>query len=134
MGYYTHFTGSIEIDPPLQWKDIREWGPLESRKYEDPYVVLFGDGDLILEVEELQFDTDTGVSIIREGHSVTPATEDSYKGYHVLNLIEQLAETFPDRTYTGYILAEGEANGDIWRVRIKDGKAVKEEAKFSWPE
>lgn len=134
MGYYTHFSGSIEINPPLGWKDIRDWGDLQRRKYENPIINLFGQHDLVLEVEEYQIDTDTGINIVREGIAIVPASEDSYKGYDVFNLVSKLVETFPDRIYSGHIFAEGEWNGDIWRVRIKDGKAVKEEAKFSWPE
>jgi len=134
MGYYTQFTGSIEIDPPLEWKDFREWGELHPRKYENPTIDLFGQYDLQLEVDEYSVGTDTGTMIYREDIAIIPASEESYKGYDAFNLFKRLVEAFPDRTFTGHILAEGEENGDIWRMRYKDGKAIKEEAKFSWPE
>lgn len=124
MGYYTTFDGRIEIDPPLTWEEIRE----------TPWADAEGFPELRIEVEEETVTTEVGEATLKKGVAVVPAQEDPYKGYSILSTLKEILAAFPDHAFSGEIRAEGEEAGDIWRMRIVNGKAIREDAQVTWPD
>lgn len=125
MGYYSTVTGEIAIIPPLSWKEIKD-SPLlphdEQRQ------------DAKLALEESTVDTEDGTLIRRNAPRIVPATDDSYKAYDVVGAVQEIVNAFPGHTYTGYLQGEGEENDDMWRVYVKDGKAIEVKPEITWPE
>jgi hypothetical protein len=127
MGYYTRFEGEIIIDPPLAWGEVKD-SPWLSDEH--------GDVVLLLAEETVTEDTDEGTSVFtrKTGAAVVPVTDDSYKGYDIVRHLQQIVDAFPGHIFTGYISAEGEEAGDLWRLAVKDGRAVKIKPRIVWPE
>lgn len=120
MGYYTRFDGEISIVPPLTWAEIKR-GP--------------GLQDIRLRTIEDTQETDEGRITRVTADAVIPLMEDSYKGYSIVEELQALVDAHGKRhAFTGYISAEGEEAGDLWRLAVKDGRAVKVEPRIVWPE
>ena len=128
MGYLTSFSGEIRIDPPLSWGEVKG-SPWLSARYGDVMVRLV--------VEEVTEETDEGTSVFtrKTVDAITPANEDEpYKGYKIVTQVQNIVDAYPDRTYSGYISAGGENAGDLWRLAVKNGRAVKVEPRIVWPD
>lgn len=119
MGYYTRFEGEISIVPPLTWAEIKK-GP--------------GIQDLRLRTVEDVEETDEGRVTRVTADAVIPLMEDSYKGYSIVEELQALADAHKSHRFTGYISAEGEDAGDLWRLAVKNGKAVKIKPRIVWPD
>ena len=119
MGYYTRFEGEISIVPPLTWAEIKK-GP--------------GLQDLRLRTVEDVEETAEGHVTRVTADAVVPITEDSYKGYSIREELQALAKAHKSHQFTGYISAEGEDAGDLWRLAVKDGKAVQIRPRIVWPD
>jgi hypothetical protein len=120
MGYYTRFDGEIRIEPPLTWAEIKR-GP--------------GLQDIRLRTVEDTQETDEGRITRVTADAVTPLMEDSYKGYSIVEELQSLVDAHgKNHRFVGYISAEGEEAGDLWRLAVKNGKAVKIEPRIVWPD
>jgi hypothetical protein len=127
MGYYTRFDGEIRIAPPLAWGEVKG-SPWLSDDH----------GDLMLSLveEDVTAETDEGTSVFtrKSVNAISPVTDDSYKGYDIVTHLQKIIDAFPGHTFTGYISAEGEEAGDLWRLAVKDGRAVKVMPRIVWPD
>lgn len=56
------------------------------------------------------------------------------RAHNLLDVVQQAIDSFPGHTFTGHLHCEGEENADIWRVAIRDGRAVKVEPRIVWPD
>jgi hypothetical protein len=129
MGYYTNYSDEITIDPPLSWDEI-----LEIPEYYDEED-MWGEKDVTLDVTEERVNTSEGLLIRRTGNSIVPWQEDSYKGYDMIEHVQYIVDKFGDsHRFKGYISAEGEEAGDIWRLYVIDGEAQAVKAIIVWPE
>lgn len=126
MGYYTTYTGEITITPPLTWAEIKDSPFLPND--------AFNIRDLKFEVTREDRDTAEGTLIRREAIAVVPLTDDTYKGYDVVEHLQEILDAFPGHEFTGSIRAEGEEAGDIWRLDVVDGRAVKVKPRIVWPD
>ena len=122
MGYNTSVTGEIRIEPPLAWREFKD-SPFAGR-----------DMDVKLRIDEETVDTDDGPLIRKTASAIVPAWEDSYKAYKLIDHVQQAIDAFPGHTFTGRLECEGEENTDIWRVVIRDGRAVRIEPRIVWPD
>jgi hypothetical protein len=122
MGYNTSVSGEITITPPLTWNEIKD----------SPF--LGCDLDVALHVQEETVDTEDGTLTRKTATALVPAWEDSYKAYHLVEHVQRALDAFPGHTFTGRLECEGEDNTDIWRVIIRDGRAVKIEPRIVWPD
>lgn len=113
MGYYTQLSGQIEITPPITMDEVREKG------YED---FDHGSAKFMIEVDYL------GKSYI------SPYTDDSVKAYSIIKELQEVVDSFPESTFEGFILGEGEENSDIWRLYVKDGEVFQVNASICWPD
>ncbi|MFI5525026.1 DUF6205 family protein [Streptomyces platensis] len=127
MGYCTRVTGEFTITPPLTWSEIKD----------SPY--LDGDAhtgrlDVKLSIAEEQVDTKDGPLLRRSAAALVPAWDDSFKAYDLIDHVQDAIDSFPGHAFTGRLECEGEEAGDLWRVVIRDGRAVRIEPRIIWPE
>lgn len=129
MGYYTRFGGEIRITPPLPWVEIKT----------SPFVVTgdYGsvDRDCKLRIVEESVDTDEGTLIRRHADAVVCTYDGQTKAYCIVEHLQELLDLHGEgHTFGGYIEAEGEEAGDLWRLMVKNGRAVKVEPRIVWPD
>ncbi|MFF7096401.1 DUF6205 family protein [Streptomyces rubradiris] len=122
MGYNTSVDGEIRIEPPLTWREIKD-------------SQFAGNGlDVKLRIEVETVDTDEGPLMRKTAPALVPSWENKYKAYNLVAHVQQAIDTFPGHTFTGRLNCEGEENGDLWRVVIRDGRAVKVTPRIVWPD
>lgn len=127
MGYNTSVEGSIAITPPLNWSQIKDspFNPERGRL----------DGmDVVFAVDEETVDTHEGTLTRRTAEALVPAWEEAYKAYNLVKHVQQVIDAFPGHDFTGHLECEGEENADMWRVVVRDGRAVKVTPRIVWPE
>jgi hypothetical protein len=122
MGYNTSVSGEIRIEPPLAWRDFKN-SPFAGN-----------DRDVTLHIEAETVDTDDGPLMRKTAVALVPTWEDSYKAYNLVEHVQEAIDAFPDRTFTGRLDCEGEEAGDLWRVVVRDRRAVKVTPRIVWPE
>lgn len=127
MGYYTTVTGEISIEPPLTWAEIKASPFAPSDTVRDDF-------DVRLRIEETAVDTDEGQLIRRAASALVASWSDCFKAYYLVEHIQKAIDAFPGHTFTGRLECEGEENTDIWRVVVRDGRAVKVEPRIVWPD
>lgn len=59
---------------------------------------------------------------------------DEYRESDLVGEVQSAIDDFPGHTFTGRLDCEGEENADMWRVVIRDGRAVRVEPRITWPE
>ena len=128
MGYYTSVDGEIRIQPPLTWAEIKDspflpGSPNDNTNY-----------DVRLRADEDTVDTDEGQLVRKTCSALLPRWDDSFKAYNLVEHVQAVIDAFPDHTFTGRFDCEGEETGDLWRVVIRDGRAVKVEPRIVWPD
>jgi hypothetical protein len=128
MGYTTHVRGEFAITPPLAWPEFKdsEFAPHNITDRYDP--------ELVLRVSEETVDTDDGPLLRRTATALVMREIDEYRAYNLLDQVQKAVDAFPGHTFTGRLDCEGEENTDIWRVVVRDGRAVTVEPRIVWPE
>jgi hypothetical protein len=128
MSYRTHVTGEFAITPPLAWPEFKdsEFAPHNIDCSYDP--------DLILRVAEESVDTDDGPLLKRTATALAMREIDEYNARNLMAQVQKAVDSFPGHTFTGRLECEGEENTDLWRVVIRDGRAVKVEPRIVWPD
>lgn len=122
MGYTTSVGGEISIEPPLTWREFKD----------SPFAGT--DKDVAFHVEEKTVDTDDGPLTRKAATAIVSTWEDSYKAYHLVEHVQEVIDAFPGHTFTGRLECEGEDTGDLWRVVVRDGRAVKVTPRIVWPD
>lgn len=128
MGYTTHVTGEFAIEPPLTWAEFKD-SPFS------PYAPA-GDNrlELVLRVEEKAVKTDDGPLMKRTAVALAMVDIDEYRAHGLLDVVQQAIDAFPGHAFTGRLECEGEENTDIWRVVVRNGRAVKVTPRIVWPD
>lgn len=131
MGYRTRYNGEIAISPPIPWGLVKD-SVFANQGYDTP---RSDERDVKFRITEETVETDEGTLIRRQAVAIVPSREDEPRDngteHHVQEIIGQFGDA---RTFTGRIDAEGEEAGDIWRVEIRDGQAVRVGVRLVWPE
>ncbi|MFB6955519.1 DUF6205 family protein [Streptomyces sp. NPDC056309] len=131
MGYTTHVRGEFTIEPPLTWNEIKN-SPFDHAA--NPRNYLAEDIDLFLRVEETSVDTAEGTLVRRTGTALAMREIDEYRERNLVQQVQRCIDAFPGHTFTGRLECEGEENTDIWRVIVRDGRAVRVEPRIVWPD
>lgn len=126
MGYYTRHEGEITITPPLPWRDIKD-SPFVDANQADKHCKL--------RLVEETVETDDGTLTRKQAVAVTCTWTGQTKAYRIEEHLQELIDLHgKDRTFSGYIEAEGEDAGDLWRLAVVGGRAVRIEPRIVWPE
>lgn len=128
MGYYTHYTDQINIYPPIKWSEVKDSPFVEKEDDRWGYVTK----DVRFGITEERVDEDT---VRKYADRIEPTQDDEYKGYDIVEHVQEIIDTYgKDRKFSGYINAEGEETGDLWRLYVRDGIAVAVKPEITWPE
>ena len=128
MGYTTRVDGEFAITPPLTWNEFKdsEFAPDNAKSGWEP--------SLILRVDEDSVDTDEGPLLRRTATALVMREIDEYRERGLVDEVQKAIDSFPGHTFTGRLDCEGEENTDMWRVVVRDGRAVKVEPRIVWPD
>lgn len=128
MSYTTHVTGEFTITPPLSWPEFKDsrFAPDNAKSNRDP--------DLLLVVTEENVDTPEGPLLRRTATALAMREIDEYNSRDLLAQVQEAVDAFPGHEWSGRLDCEGEESADLWRVVIRDGRAVKVEPRIVWPD
>ncbi|MFJ9037420.1 DUF6205 family protein [Streptomyces sp. NPDC102406] len=128
MGYTTRVTGEFAIEPPLAWSEFKD----------SPFSPLPPVGDdrieLVLRVDEETVETNDGPLLRRTASALVMSEIDEYRAHGLLDIVQRAVDSFPGHTFTGRLDCEGEENTDLWRVVVRDGRAIRVEPRIVWPD
>lgn len=129
MSYTTRIEGQLDINPPLPWKQIKD-SPLLPANNKDA-----GYSDCLFQVVEESVTTDDGELTRRSADALVPNyyIADT-SGRSLIAEIQAVVDANPGHEFTGMFECSGERNGDLWRAVVRDGRAVKIEARIVWPD
>lgn len=132
MSYTTDFTGEIRINPPIPWAEIKN-SPFTERT--DHYTWYPDSKDVKFEIEEIFTETDQGTLITRSAVAVISAEQEEPRGRDTTKHLQELIDAHGDgRTFTGHLDAAGERAGDLWRLQVRNGRAVVVKPRIVWPD
>lgn len=124
MGYITNVYGELISSPPLTWSEFKD----------SPFYAPNGkDRDVKLVVSEVRVETEDGSLVRRTATGLATANEDEGRARHLIEHVQEAVDAFPGHTWSGRLECEGEENTDMWRVVIRDGRAVRIEPTITWP-
>jgi hypothetical protein len=124
MAYETSFSGEIRIDPPIPAEALEGTGFTPDRH---------NGMDVTLRISEIPVDGVPG-AYRRMAVAVVPAMT-RFSGYDIVEHLQRLLSLFGEgRTFTGRFDCAGEEAGDLWRLEVHDGRAVKVEPRIVWPD
>jgi len=113
MSYEITLTGEIQIEPPLSWRDVQGSVFLEINAQHSKT-----GRQLRFVIEETQVETNEGTLIRKEAVALVPTFSNYGSPETMQKHLQELVNAFPERIYTGRIDAEGEVNGDMWRLKV----------------
>jgi hypothetical protein len=128
MGYTTHVTGEFAITPPLSWSEFQD------SRFAPHNVALGYEPSLIFRVDEDTVDTDEGPLLRRTATALVMREIDEYRERGLVEEVQAAIDAFPGHAWSGLLKCYGEANTDMWRVVIRDGRAVRVEPTIVWPD
>ena len=128
MGYNTHVTGEFTITPPLAWQEFKD-SPFSPYPPAGDYSI-----ELVLRVDEENVDTADGPLLRRTASALVMSEIDEYRAHGLLEVVQRAVDAFPGHEFTGRLDCEGEENADLWRVVVRDGRAVKVVPRIVWPD
>jgi hypothetical protein len=128
MSYTTHVTGKFAITPPLTWPEFKN-SPFAPDNIARGY-----NRSLILRVSEETVDTNNGPLLRRTATALVMREIDEYREHGLVAEVQEAVDAFPGHAFTGRLECEGEENTDIWRVVVRNGRAVKVEPRIVWPD
>ena len=128
MGYTTQFSGILKFTNPLTAEEELALQPLmgedtDSLKKNDAIDFVMPEGwrggyiqlEIAKDKSGLQWD----------------GSEKFYNAVETVNsVIMTMQKKFPDFGLKGGLIAQGEGVGDVWKLLIKDGKAIGEDIKI----
>lgn len=129
MSYLTHITGEITITPALTWREFKD-SPFNTRSldaYDGLKEVKFRTIDETVE-------TDEGPLLRKVAVALVPESDERRKYYQVIEHVQEAIDAFPGHEFTGRFECAGEDAGDLWRLVVRDGRAVKVEPRIVWPD
>ncbi len=126
--YDTTFTGEITITPPLPWSAI----------HDSPFVPDsrgFADRDCKFRLDTATVETDEGTLTRKQAVAVTCTYDNPCGAYDIVEHLQELIDTHGEgRTFAGFIEADGANAGDLWRLAVIDGRAVRVQPRIVWPD
>lgn len=109
MGYSTEFYGTLTVDPPLTAEQVKGFNDFCGKRHEDarggdPAYSIWADWEVTQDGSRIRWN-------------------DSEKSYEMDRWLAWLIGTFcRGSKVNGTIDAEGEAQGDVWRITVTDSQ------------
>lgn len=129
MGYTTYARGEIRIDPPLTASEIKG-----SPFMPDVARQRGTNRDVMFQIQMSEIETPEGTLFKRSAVAIVQSWEDEPRNYDIVAHVQELIDLHgTGRTFTGHFDMEGEEPGDIWRLYVRDGKAVRVDPVITWP-
>lgn len=132
MGYISDVTGEIYVNEELKVSDLQKLvsGKIaKSLGGKIPY-----EHCVYLDYEQT-FEDAEDYTIVHFEDGVIMPTSGSMKAYGIIAEVQKIVDILGDGyTYSGYIELNGEESGDLWRIYIRQGKAVEVQPQIVWPE
>lgn len=128
MGYHSHISGEITIDPPIPWAEL-QGSPFVCTPDQDEWDRLTW-----LRLVEESVQTDEGTLIRKQAVAIRPSEADELRVDGLDRDVQAIIDAHPGHVFDGVLLVRGDESPDIWRVRIADGRAVEERPRIVWPD
>jgi hypothetical protein len=128
MGYDSSMRGEITIEPPLRWFEYKD-SPYRSREH-----AMENRKGLYLVERSEQVETDDGILEARTATAVAFPWPYPVRLSLVEEELQELVDAFPGHQFVGYLHGQGPVWGDIWRLGVTDGQAVKTVPMIAWPD
>jgi len=137
MSYATRFYGKLTIEPPLNWKEIKQseaWeGHPDHRSGNGSASIFSRRYGIRLVMVTRKTETDEGVTIQRTCNEVEVVGEE-LRADEVLDQLRQLASQFgAAHTFHGWFDAQGERADDTSKIKIVGTEVVQERPVPLWP-
>jgi hypothetical protein len=121
VGYESHWTGEVRIEPPLTWSEIKN--SRQSPGFED----------LKLRTIEQVEDTATGQVRTVTADAVVPMTAQAFNGYSIEAELQAAVDAHPGHEFAGAIEARPlEPGGTPWRYVVQERRVIRQEPKLTW--
>jgi hypothetical protein len=132
MGYISDVSGEIYINEDVKVKHLQNLITSKLAKTLAGKMPL--DHCVFVDYEQ-NFEEVEDFTIVRFTASEIKPTDSSMKAYGIVAEVQKIVDILGDGyTYSGYIELNGEEPGDLWRIYIRQGKAVEVQPKIVWPE
>lgn len=132
MGYYSDVTDEIYISPDLKVADIRKLINLKLAKTLDGQIHY--DHCVYVDYEQHLKDYEDYTAVKFIAPEIKP-TNSNMKAYSIVEDVQKIVDTLGEGyMYSGYIELNGEESGDLWRIYVRNGKAVEVKPEIVWPE
>lgn len=129
MSYFTSIHGRITITPPLTWAQIKDSPYLKANARDRGLWP-----DALLDVTESTVQTDEGELTRREAVAIVPDEDSETSARTLIKDVQAIIDASDGHEFAGRFDCEGEQNSDIWRLVIRDRRAVRVDARIVWPE
>ena len=128
MGYITYAHGEIAIEPPLAYPEVHGSPFL-------PEVAEHEERDVMFRIETQAVETADGTLSRIWAMAIVQTWEDEPRNYNIIEHLQELVDRHGQgRDFVGQFDMEGEDAGDIWRLKIVNGKATRIDPVITWPE
>ena len=118
--YGAHFTGGVQISPPLTWSEVKN-GKRQGLQ------------DLRMILDERTEDTATGQTRIILATALAPLDLRCYGGYSIAEELQSCIDAYPSHEFEGCIVATPEdPGGEQWRWLVRDRKVVRQVPLAGW--
>jgi hypothetical protein len=124
----THIEGRIKVTPPIPWGKIKDSPYLKENAR-----VSYNYPDAVFDVTETVVHVEEGELTRREAVAIVPADGET-SARTLISDVQAIIDAHPDHEFTGRFDCEGEENADIWRVIIRNRKAIDVYAQITWPQ
>jgi hypothetical protein len=120
MGYGIKIRGQLVIDPPLPWAAVKNSAMLAGPNHQ---------ADLELIIAELPH----GDGFVRVATGLHDPVGESFSRHTLEEDLQTFVDQHPGQSFSGRLEMEGEEAGDLWRLKVIDGKVRRFEPTLTWP-
>lgn len=129
MGYDSTLAGELEIEPRLRWAQYKDSEHYPAGRARDT-----GKGVYLVEQKET-VDTEDGPLERRTVDRLAFAWNYPVKLYDIVAELQALVDAHPEHEFVGEFRGEGADFGDIWLLRVNDGRKVERVLPtITWPD
>lgn len=126
MGYYSRVEGCITITPPLTNAQVKLIPTVEPTSNWEMDLEV----ELVSNYRSVEIDGEMVDVELVNGTAITCSRTADFKAYYLKEMLQAIVNISKENTYTGQFTIYGAEGGDISRLIVKNGVAVKEKAEI----